>query len=153
MIDASGAGVGGLPPTGQGWNPPFASAQPCRPVVSCVPRLYTYTGSLRPELFLIVSGMVAGTASADVSGPRAISPAATTRAERPDASTFDKRNTIILHVGAYGGGGEVRRSRAYELTAESALSLDLRSTSVNGPGHPDTAWRTVPTLRTARALA
>ncbi len=28
-MDASGAGVGGLPPAGQGWKVPFASAQPC----------------------------------------------------------------------------------------------------------------------------
>jgi hypothetical protein len=28
-IEASGAGVGGLPPAGHAWNVPFASAQPC----------------------------------------------------------------------------------------------------------------------------
>jgi hypothetical protein len=38
-IDASGASVGGLPPAGQVWNVPFASAQPCWPVVSRVPML------------------------------------------------------------------------------------------------------------------
>lgn len=38
-IDASGAGVGGLPPAGQAWNVPAASAQPCWPVVRLVPRL------------------------------------------------------------------------------------------------------------------
>ncbi len=37
-IAASGAGVGGLPPAGQAWKTPFASAQPCRPDDSSVPR-------------------------------------------------------------------------------------------------------------------
>lgn len=96
----------GLPPTGHGWNVPPASAQPCRPVASCVPKLYTYTGSVRPELFLIVSGTVAGTASA-ADGPNVIRPAATTSAESPDASTFDKRNTNCL-LGGHLEVGEVR---------------------------------------------
>lgn len=38
-MEASGAGVGGLPPAGQGWKAPFASAQPWRPDDSSVPRL------------------------------------------------------------------------------------------------------------------
>ncbi|MDH6604851.1 hypothetical protein M2164_000486 [Streptomyces sp. SAI-208] len=38
-MDASGAGVGGLPPAGQAWKVPFASAQPCCPVLSRVPKV------------------------------------------------------------------------------------------------------------------
>ncbi|CAM5734772.1 hypothetical protein SFUMM280S_09319 [Streptomyces fumanus] len=38
-IEASGAGTGGTPPAGQAWKVPLASAQPCRPVDSSVPRL------------------------------------------------------------------------------------------------------------------
>lgn len=49
---------------------------------------------------------------------------------------------MILLVGGTWPWGEVRRSHAYELTAESALSLGLCSTPVNGR-----------TLKKGRALA
>src|SRR5207248_5442195 len=47
-IDASGAGIGGTAPPGQGWKVPPASAQPCWPVASRGPRSEMKTGSFRP---------------------------------------------------------------------------------------------------------
>ncbi len=46
----------------------------------------------------MVSGMVAGTASADGGGPKNSTPAPTDTAATPNTSAFDKRDTLILLV-------------------------------------------------------
>src|SRR5690554_1049251 len=63
-IDASGASIGTEPVLGHLWKVPVASAQPSWPDARSVPRTYTYTGSSTPDVLVIVSGIVAGTAAA-----------------------------------------------------------------------------------------
>src|SRR5947209_5798005 len=80
-MDASGAGVGGVPPAGQAWKVPPASAQPCCPVARLVPRMYTKTRSPRPELFVIRNGI-----EAPVTAASALGIAASTTAAPPTAT-------------------------------------------------------------------
>src|SRR2546423_4279372 len=83
---ASGAGVGGVPPAGQAWKVPPASAQPCRPLARLVPRMYRKTWSPRPELLVIVTGIVAPATAASAPGARATAAAPPPRVTAPATS-------------------------------------------------------------------